>query len=468
MSSVDEKPLSYLDKLKLPGNEAKYERYIESKRKYREKMMRLNPDLIRNQNKARSKRLLEKKKQVSKVNSQKNESAKTKKTRVVDVKLQPRHEIYLPNSSKQQLQISSAPGKFHDYQNKCRCCFEDFSISSMKIVITDSQRVAFKKLTGVELQQDPGHSKFFCQKCFNEMTRCQDFIDKISILQKEFKEFVTSSEFSIKTEEVLITPEVVTVNFDNDPSPAIDFIKQEENPIDSIMECSVKLERYDFDENDLVQNLMSEIKSERPKRNASRKIVKKPRALRHDHLEGDDRLMFCDKCNWTTDDKKKMLNHVSDHLKSKIIAINSKCDLCGKIFTSSNRLAQHITRYHRLKRTKKCVCPMCNLELRSNYQLERHVTNDHTEVTKKSKCKKCTKSFFTNEGLNRHLNMTHYAKIRCTYLNCTKRFIDAPTMRHHISRSHEKPKVDVRLNLVKRHKISINHNFYSISAPNSM
>lgn len=44
---IRHKALTYLQKLKLPGNEEKYERYLQSKRKYAKKSLSEKPEHMR-------------------------------------------------------------------------------------------------------------------------------------------------------------------------------------------------------------------------------------------------------------------------------------------------------------------------------------------------------------------------------------------------------------------------------------
>lgn len=362
--------------------------------------------------------------------------------------VEPTHEIFLPAVIHHET-ISSQPktinSKFLDYQNKCRCCFDEFRISAMKIMMTRNQRNAFKRLTGVELVQDPRYSRFMCQKCFADITKCHSFIEKSRKLQKEFQEFVKTKP-EIKTEEVLISaPETETVTLIIDkvshPPPAIIEIKKE--PPDCNMECSVKLERVDLDNVDVVQNLISATGTKRISKPVIVPTVinikiqpKRPKAIPRDHLTGENRRMFCDKCDWSSLDRGMMMNHAIRHVESCKKKIIFRCKLCGKKCASSVGLACHMKSMHKKSSSFPIQCPICKLGSTSNYRLEIHMYWKHPCAEKKFNCKKCAKGFFTHEVFVRHMNLKHYAKVKCKEKTCKRLFMRRSEMMVHYRAYH--------------------------------
>lgn len=361
-----------------------------------------------------------------------------------DPDVEPTHEILLPAAVHHET-ITSQPetvsSKFFDYQNKCRCCFEEFIISAMKIMMTRNQRNAFKRLTGVELVQDSRYSRFMCQKCFGDITKCQSFIEKSRKLQKEFQEFLITKP-EIKTEEVLIpTPEIETVTLILDtvsrPRPAIIEVKNEP-PDYCTMKCSVKLERVDLDNIDVVQNLVATTRTKRISKPVivptaiNEKIKpKKPKAIPRDHFTGEDRRMFCDKCEWSSLDRGRMLKHAIRHIKSCEKKIVFRCKLCGKKCVSSVGLACHMKSMHKKSSSFPIQCPICKQGSTSNYRLEIHMYWKHPCAEKKFNCKKCAKGFFTHEVFVRHMNLKHFAKVKCKEKTCKRLFMRRSEMMVH-------------------------------------
>lgn len=77
MSLDRDKTLTYIQKLKLPGNEEKYARYLESKRKYAKKKLSENPAYVRELVKVRKERMKSKKLQdVTNINKKFSRNAK--------------------------------------------------------------------------------------------------------------------------------------------------------------------------------------------------------------------------------------------------------------------------------------------------------------------------------------------------------------------------------------------------------
>lgn len=358
----------------------------------------------------------------------------------IDIKTEPDHD-FLQN---QQVLTENTNkfDKFHDYQNKCRCCFEAFSISSIKIPVNNIHRDAFNKLIGVELLHDSGHSMLICFDCISVMRKCQDFIDKSRNLQKEFYDFVsTAQSIPIKTENAFSDSE--SVNFDADPPDYFasdddkddkDKEKEDDNRNEDksniTKECVVKLEKIDIGDYNVEEYRPTICQPTTSLTKASIKPkVKIPRRNLTD--EQKKLLMFCDKCNWSSTSKIKMQHHALSHALSSGI-----CSFCGKVPSSAKGLITHIRRFHRNGKSKKTDCSICNTRMESNYKLEQHIQLLHPEVVKEVPCKKCNKRFYTEDALKRHEQLAHDVKVKCKDENCEKMFFDQTAMNSHYYKMH--------------------------------
>lgn len=349
----------------------------------------------------------------------------------IDIKTEPSHVIFLQNH--QQVSAENT-NKFHDYQNKCRCCFEAFSISSIKIPVDNVHRDVFNKLTGVELLQDSGYSMLICFDCISDMRKCQEFIDKSKNLQKEFYNFVsTAKSIPIKTEDEFSDSE--SVNVDAVPTDYFasdddynDRNEEESNISNITKECVVKLEKIDVGDYN-VEEFRATISQ--PTTNISEESIK-PKAPRRNLTDEQKKLlMFCDKCNWSSASKIKMQHHALSHALSSGI-----CSFCGKVPSSAKGLIAHIRRFHRNGKSKKTDCSICNSRMESNYKLEQHMQLLHPEVVKEVHCGKCNKSFYTEDALKRHEQLAHDVKVKCKDENCEKMFFDLTTMNNHYYKIH--------------------------------
>lgn len=369
----------------------------------------------------------------------------------IDIKTEPGHEVFLPFPAIYRETLTSESEKrFLDYQNKCRCCFESFSISSTKISIDLPLMNTFRDLTGVELLQGFGYSMFFCYQCSSNIKKCQEFIEKSRNLQNQFNEFVSFKPV-IKAE--IINEQDVTL-CEVMLAPGDDSIKPEDES-NCIRDCSVKLKRVDIiDVEEYNISSKQAAKKKARSRSDSRKNLTKER-------------MSCDKCEWSTLSKKRLLFHVLKHVQPVKLTNKLSCKYCRNISKSTKGLHEHIKRSHKQEKFDK-FCKICNTGCESNFRLERHLEMYHPD-SEKHKCGNCEKSFYTEETLKRHDELTHKVSVKCKELSCMKLFFDKYTMTSHYYRMHlEQRKVsqiDFYLNLLIYHSqsfISAQHTMRSL------
>lgn len=335
-----------------------------------------------------------------------------------DIKTEPGHEVFLPYPAIYRESLSSeTENRFFDYQNKCRCCFELFSISSTKISIDMLLMNTFRDLTGVELLQDLGYSMFFCYQCSSDIKKCQEFIENSRSLQNQFNEFVFFKpviKAEIITEQEVKECELSLAPFDDSIKP--------EDESKCIRDCSVNLKRVDIsdvEEYNILSKRTSKKKA-RPRSDYRRNLMKER--------------MSCDKCEWSTLSKKRLLFHVSKHVQTVQLTNILSCIYCRTIAKSQKGLHEHIKRSHKQEKFDK-FCKICNTGCESNFRLERHIEMYHPDA-EKHKCGNCEKSFYTEETLKRHDELTHKVSVKCREPSCMKLFYDKYTMTSHYYRMH--------------------------------
>lgn len=372
--------------------------------------------------------------------------------------------VYLSTTSSIAVNGTEKLSVFDDYQNKCRLCFELFGNNSMKIIINGVQRNFFYKFTGIPL--DLEYSKYVCTKCSTDLNDCQEFINRVTELQKQFYEFVTVTQPPIKNELYCNNGEE---DFQDVPF-VTSFLKSTNDEIFGCTKnCSVKLERVDLanydvssehfehtygdnssnhDVDDFKMNFLDHNKndSESDSSNSFASIspnclisqTKKPRIIpRPFNLPTTRRMLYCDHCDYSTLLRKNLTHHLfKHHAKEKA---NKLCSSCGKTFASSKALSVHIRKVHSSTSKRSSIqCWVCNLEFQYNHILVNHIRWYHPNEDKKFHCEKCPEQFYTETSLRRHDEITHNATIKCKDENCTRLFYEKKTMDRHYSLVHKR------------------------------
>lgn len=380
------------------------------------------------------------------------------------------HQVFWPrylsegSETKQVQQVTQeSENIFNDLENRCRCCFERFTISSIKIGFKATQRNMLSQLIGIEIIQEQGYPNFMCLQCITDIKKCREFIDKAKKLQEKFCEFVSPKEiegYCIKTEFTFQEPAVV---IDELHSTDVSLVKK----------CSVKLERinleryevdmsyYDsnfndddddfFDANfdhsfgiDDISNCSSSRSSTPEQKQIPKK--KKLRCITFNHLPLDQRTYCCDKCDFKTPIRQKIIFHVGTHLNTS--RVESLCNHCGKSYTTADGLKTHIRKVHTDAKVDAATCWFCNIECESHHLLIRHLEWYHPNEERKFQCEKCTESFFTEASLTRHVQLVHDVKVKCKDKNCDKMFHDVRLMNRHYLKCH-KERTDVSIKFLK-------------------
>jgi len=124
---------------------------------------------------------------------------------------------------------------------------------------------------------------------------------------------------------------------------------------------------------------------------------------------------------------------VKDPLESKSKEAK-KCHLCGKFFTRTVGLKNHIHLIHEGRKDYKCET--CGKLFAEKQKLKNHIRTVH-EGHKDYKCKSCDKSFSEVGSLRRHVRTVHDGckDHKCEF--CGNLFTVAQSLRAHIRTIHE-------------------------------
>ena len=123
----------------------------------------------------------------------------------------------------------------------------------------------------------------------------------------------------------------------------------------------------------------------------------KPKYLKQ-HMEkhSTSRGIVCQDCGKTIKSRYSMKNHMMAH--KRVFSVS--CDKCDIKFVS--KWAMHSHKYYNHFRAGVHVCPVCNKDRRTKYELKRHMVR-HTN-TRPFHCRVggCDKGFIDNSTRNRH------------------------------------------------------------------
>lgn len=132
--------------------------------------------------------------------------------------------------------------------------------------------------------------------------------------------------------------------------------------------------------------------------------------------------LVCDTCSNVYKDKTSLWRHLQEHKECWIDATNDdmqkKCKECHKMIKVVNLNS------HR-KECKVIKCSMCNVILKSMYELSEHQTKEHPMAIVMKFCMLCNKEFVGSVALEKHMNRSHKKhfhlyKYKC--MQCEKYF----------------------------------------------
>ena len=101
-------------------------------------------------------------------------------------------------------------------------------------------------------------------------------------------------------------------------------------------------------------------------------------------------------------------NPKGDRKEKQIEASVIKCDHCGKVYSSKNKLVEHLHNKHGVARKEAPMinCSKCDFSHTSDSRVKAHFTLKHSSVVNFD-CSKCDAQFRSKSGLQKHLYRVH-------------------------------------------------------------
>jgi KRAB domain-containing zinc finger protein len=110
----------------------------------------------------------------------------------------------------------------------------------------------------------------------------------------------------------------------------------------------------------------------------------------------------CTKCDYVTDNKQHLKNHINTHNPHRT---EFPCPQCDYKATRLDHLKTHI-RIHNPDRFKDQKCTHCNYATDQKQNLRQHTERHHKKRVKNFKCSTCEKSFYQKYDFEKHMEIT--------------------------------------------------------------
>lgn len=137
----------------------------------------------------------------------------------------------------------------------------------------------------------------------------------------------------------------------------------------------------------------------------------------------------CDLCGKMITTSKLKLHINSVHKKLRDFC----CDICAKCFANARNLREHLAAVH-LKQ-KDHVCTVCNRKFSRKNELKQHNNGVHG-AKPRTKCVKCERTFTRPRDCKRHLKLHEKHPFSCTRLTCKFMFKTKEARDKHVSVNH--------------------------------
>ncbi|XP_046399764.1 uncharacterized protein LOC124166299 isoform X2 [Ischnura elegans] len=157
--------------------------------------------------------------------------------------------------------------------------------------------------------------------------------------------------------------------------------------------------------------------------------------LRHQVLANHNKTWNCEECPAMFANSIQLQNHVlSQHpVKRTFVKKEHKCNICGKVFSRSSRLNQHMSTYHLTAPVAPITCQLCGKYFASIEQLNMHKKEHEIApprgINSDLSCSVCRRVFSKRSRLKRHMILHESQSFPCS--QCPKTFISEELLTEH-------------------------------------
>ena len=144
---------------------------------------------------------------------------------------------------------------------------------------------------------------------------------------------------------------------------------------------------------------------------------------------------LCDACNAPFKTKKGLMFHraagLCDPTGQRKREDIYRCPKCPRVCFSMRGYSNHLTEKHDGATKESLVCPTCDQEFKTSYNVKRHMANAHNPLD--FSCAGCRKTFKKSLSLKRH-HARYHGHIKCTF--CTRKFNYFASLQKHVRMTH--------------------------------
>ena len=138
---------------------------------------------------------------------------------------------------------------------------------------------------------------------------------------------------------------------------------------------------------------------------------------------------FCEICNKVFSSSQTYSNHMKLHSKE----LEYKCEVCGKCFVSRSVLGNHMKTHDESNKIPRFKCAHCDKKFNHPSNLKRHIRTAHFELSDKKlyECQDCGKTFKDPSARKHHMKV-HLAVKPYPCTMCEKSFASNSQLESHI------------------------------------